>query len=140
MMNKFLATGRLGGDPEVRYSQDGNGVARFSLAVDRMDKEHTTGFINCVAFGKIAEFAEKYLRKGTKVEFVGHVSPGSYKNKDGVTVYTYDFIAESLSFAESKASQGGNAASAAPAKASEPVDDDGFMNIPDDIGDELPFE
>lgn len=138
MMNKYLATARLGADPEVRYAEGGNAIARFSLAIDKMDKEHSTGFINCVAFGKTAEFAEKYLRKGTKVEFEGHVSPGSYTNKDGVKVYTYDFIAEKLGFAESKSSQG-NSTSSAPAEPAAPASDDGFMEIPDGIDEELPF-
>lgn len=136
MMNKFLATGRLGQDPEVRYSQEGNGVARFSLAVDKLDKEHTTGFINCVAFGKLAEFADKYLKKGVKIEFEGHVAPGSYTDKDGNKRYTFDFVAERMGFAESKNSGSGNTnAASTPA----PSDDDGFMNIPDGIDEDLPF-
>lgn len=142
MMNKFLATGRLGQDPEVRYGNDGgNAVARFSLAIDKMDKDHTTGFINCVSFGKQAEFVEKYFRKGMKIEFEGHVSPGSYTNKDGAKVYTFDFVAERVGFAESKGdgqkSEGqSRQTSNTPAPAPE---DDGFMDIPDGIDENLPF-
>ncbi len=137
-MNKTLFTGRLGMDPEVRYTQEGTGIARFSLAVDRLDKEHTTGFINCVAFGKLCDFTEKYLKKGVKIEFEGHVSPGSYTDKDGNKRYTFDFVAEKLGFAESKNTQGASNNSA-PAPAPEPGNNDGFMSIPDGIDEDLPF-
>lgn len=143
-MNKVILMGRLTRDPEVRYSQGENpmAIARYSLAVDRRFNRNnqdgqTADFINCVAFGRNGEFAEKYLRKGTKILAEGRIQTGSYTNKDGVKVYTTDVVVENQEFAESKASQseGGYAPSqsAAPAPA-----DDGFMNIPDGI-EELPF-
>ena len=137
-MNKFIGLGRLTKDPEVRYSQGENAsaVSRITLAIDRKfkrDGEQSADFINCVAFGKIAEFQEKYFRKGTKVAIAGGIQTGSYVNKDGVRVYTTDVIVEEQEFAESKSSGGGNSESAA-------VVSDGFMNIPDGIDDsELPF-
>ncbi len=135
MLNKCIFTGRLGKDPEVRYTQDSQmAIARFSLAIDKMDKEHTTGFINVVCFGKIGEFAEKYLKKGTKIELEAHVQPGSYQNKEGKTVYTYDFVAEKIDFAESKK------ASSDTTKSNTDGDNEGFSSIPDDMDDELPFE
>ncbi len=139
MMNKCMFTGRLVKDPEIRYSQGENSscIARFSLAIDKLDKEHSAGYINLVAFGRIGEFAEKYLKKGMKIEAETHVSPGSYTNKEGVKVYTYDFVAERLDFAESKASSQKNSSSAPSKKDSD--EDDGFMDIPDGIDDELPF-
>lgn len=151
-MNKVILMGRLTRDPEVRYSQNDTSmaIARFSLAVDRRRNSNsgdgqTADFINIVAFGKLGEFAEKYLHKGTKVTMSGRIQTGSYTNKDGVKVYTTDVIAEDIEFAESKGSQseGGNynypdnsapAGNAAPTPAS-----DGFMNIPDGIDEELPF-
>lgn len=143
-MNKVILMGRLTRDPEVRYSQGENpmAIARYSLAVDRRFNRNnqdgqTADFINCVAFGRNGEFAEKYLRKGTKILAEGRIQTGSYTNKDGVKVYTTDVVVENQEFAESKASQseGGYAPSqsAAPAPAG-----DGFMNIPDGI-EELPF-
>ncbi len=138
MMNKCLFTGRLTRDPEVRYSQGekASAFARFSLAIDKQDKEHTTGFINVVAFGRLGEFVEKYLKKGIKIELESHVTPGSYTNKEGAKVYTYDFVADKIDFAESKSSQGGNSGNQTPLVEEE---DDGFMDIPDGIDDELPF-
>ena len=118
-------------------------VARFSLAVDRRRRangssdEQTADFINCVSFGRQAEFAEKYLRKGTKLVVTGRIQTGSYTNKDGVKVYTTDVVVEEQEFAESKASSdnGGFAASAPMPQSA----GDGFMNIPDGIDEELPF-
>ncbi|MCR4902047.1 MAG: single-stranded DNA-binding protein [Butyrivibrio sp.] len=133
-MNKCLFTGRLTKDPEVRYTQEGKmAIARFSLAIDKLDKEHSAGFINVVAFGKLGEFSEKYLRKGVKIELESHVSPGSYNNKEGVKVYTFDFVAEKIDFAESKNSGNGNK------QTSDEISDDGFVDIPDGA-EELPFE
>ena len=136
MINKCIFTGRLTKDPDVRYTQGekANAIARFSLAIDKQDKEHTTGFINVVAFGRLGEFSEKYLRKGTKIELESHVTPGSYENKEGKRVYTYDFVADKIDFAESKNSSQGNNQSASEAA------DDGFVDIPDGIDEELPFE
>ena len=98
-MNKVLLMGRLTRDPEVRYTQgdSSTAVARYSLAVDRRFKregEQTADFINCVMFGRNAEFAEKYLRQGTKILIVGRIQTGSYTNRDGVKVYTTDVVVE----------------------------------------------
>lgn len=106
-MNKVIIAGRLTRDPEVRYSQGENStaIARYTLAVDRRrqrDGEATADFINCVAFGKLGEFAEKYCRKGTKLLIVGHIQTGSYTNRDGQKVYTTDVVVEEQEFAESK--------------------------------------
>lgn len=126
-MNKVILIGRLTKDAEVRTSQDGSNVARYTVAVDRMKKDSGADFIQCVAFGKSAEFAQKYLKKGIKIAIVGHMQTGSYKNKDGQTVYTTDVIVESSEFAESK-------------KESAPAADDGFMSIPEGADDAfLPF-
>lgn len=138
-MNKVILMGRLCADPEVRYSQNQNqtAVARYRLAVDRRFKregEQTADFISCVAFGKVAEFAEKYLRQGTKIAITGRIQTGSYTNRDGQKFYTTDVVVEEQEFAESKGVSG-NSGGEAP-QAAEP---DGFMNIPDDIGEELPF-
>ena len=143
-MNKVILMGRLTRDPEVRYSAGDNAmaVARFSLAVDRRRRanggdEQTADFINCVSFGKQAEFAEKYLRKGTKLLVTGRIQTGSYTNKDGVKVYTTDVVVEEQEFAESKASSdNGGFSQSAPMPQSA---GDGFMNIPDGIDEELPF-
>ena len=113
-MNKVILMGRLTRDPEVRYSQGENptAVARYSLAVDRRfskGDEKETDFINIVAFGKSGEFAEKYLKKGTKVVITGRIQTGKYQNKEGQTVYTTDVVAEDQEFAESKKNaEGGN--------------------------------
>ena len=149
-MNKVILMGRLTRDPEVRYSQGDNpmAIARFSLAVDRRRTSNnqdgqTADFINIVTFGKLGEFAEKYLHKGTKVTLSGRIQTGSYTNKDGQKVYTTEVVADEIEFAESKNSSssdmGGNGGfipQAAPAAA--PAND-GFMNIPDGIDEELPF-
>ena len=143
-MNKVILMGRLTRDPEVRYSAGDNAmaIARFSLAVDRRRRanggdEQTADFINCVSFGKQAEFAEKYLRKGTKLLVTGRIQTGSYTNKDGVKVYTTDVVVEEQEFAESKASADNSGFSqSAPMPQSA---GDGFMNIPDGIDEELPF-
>lgn len=139
MMNKCMFTGRLTKDPDVRYSQGEkpSAIARFSLAIDKQDKDHNTGYINVVAFGKLGEFSEKYLRKGIKIELESHVAPGSYE-KDGRKVYTYDFQADKIDFAESKNSSQGHTGNAQPAPVNE-SEDDGFMDIPDGIDEELPF-
>ncbi len=146
-MNKVILMGRLTRDPEVRYSQGESAmaIARFSIAVDRRRQNNSDGqtadFINIVAFGRLGEFAEKYLHKGTKVALSGRIQTGSYTNKDGVKVYTTDIIAEDIEFAESKNSSGGDGGytgggNSRPAPASA---GDGFMNIPDGIDEELPF-
>ena len=107
-MNKVILMGRLTRDPEVRYTQGDNqmAIARYTLAVDRRfnrnGDENTADFISCVAFGKSGEFAERYLRKGTKIAVTGRIQTGSYTNKDGVKVYTTDVVVEDQEFAESK--------------------------------------
>lgn len=146
-MNKVILMGRLTRDPEVRYSQGENAtaVARYTLAVDRRfnrnGDENTADFIGCVAFGRAAEFAEKYFRKGIKIAITGRIQTGSYTNKDGVRVYTTEVVVEDQEFAESKNSAGnadnnGFAPAGRPAPAAA---GDGFMNIPDGIDEELPF-
>ncbi len=136
-MNKVILTGRLTRDPEIRYSQGENSmaIARYTLAVNRRfkkDEEVNADFINCVAFSKNGEFAEKYLRQGIKIAVEGHWQTGSYTNKDGQKVYTNNCVVDSQEFCESKNSNQQNN----PAPIS---NDDGFMNIPDGIDDELPF-
>ena len=145
-MNKVILMGRLTRDPEVRYSQGENAsaVARYTLAVDRRfrrDGEATADFINCVAFGRSAEFAERYLRQGTKIVASGRIQTGSYTNRDGQKVYTTDVVIEDQEFAESKAASGtpSNSFQASPAPAPSTDIGDGFMNIPDGIDEELPF-
>ncbi len=115
-MNKVILMGRLTRDPDVRYSQGENStaVARYTLAVDRRfskNEENSTDFINIVAFGKAGEFAEKYLKKGTKVLVTGRIQTGSYTNKEGQKVYTTDVVAEDQEFAESKNASGANGGS-----------------------------
>lgn len=123
-MNKVILCGRLTRDPEVRYSSGENqtAVARYTLAVDRRFKrqgdEQTADFINCVVFGRGAEFAENYLHQGTKIIAEGHIQTGSYTNKDGQRVYTTDVVVENQEFAESKAAsaQNGNQNASAPTR------------------------
>ena len=137
-MNKCVLMGRLTRDPEIRVNNDKT-VARFSIAVDRRFKrdgdDQTADFINCVAFGKTAEFVEKYAHKGTKFVVEGRIQTGSYTNKDGVRVYTTDIIVEQLEFAESKSSADGNATG----NIANAATNTSFMDIPDDISEELPF-
>ena len=136
-MNKVILMGRLTRDPEVKYTQGENtmAIARYTLAVDRRfkrDGEAAADFISCVAFGRQAEFAEKYLRQGIRIVVTGRIQTGSYTNRDGNKVYTTDVVVEEQEFAESKNAQ--NHAAGKPQ-----VDPDGFMNIPDGIDEELPF-
>lgn len=146
-MNKVILMGRLTRDPDVRYSQTANGsmaVARYTLAVDRRfkkDGETNADFISCVAFGKVGEFAEKYLHQGTKIVVEGRIQTGSYTNKDGNKVYTTDIYVENCEFAESKSAAEQNGVNTAPARPKPSnVDADGFMSIPDNVDDEgLPF-
>ena len=150
-MNKVILMGRLTRDPEVRYSQGENSlaIARYTLAVDRRfsrnQDEQSADFISCVAFGKSAEFAEKYLRKGTKLCVEGRIQTGSYTNKDGQKVFTTEVVVENSEFAESKNNSsvsGGSFASgndSAPVETTSGMGDGGFMNIPDGIEEELPF-
>ncbi len=143
-MNKVILMGRLTRDPEVRYSQGDNAmaIARYTLAVDRrqtrsQDNQQTADFISIIAFNKAGEFAEKYLHKGTKVVVTGRIQTGSYTNKDGQTVYTTDVVAEDQEFAESKnngSNDGFQNGASRPQAANE-----GFMNIPEGIDEDLPF-
>ena len=138
-MNKAILIGRLTRDTETRYSGE-MAISRYTLAVDRKfkrDGEPDADFINCVAFGRAGEFAEKYFRKGMKVAVSGRIQTGSYTNKDGVKVNTTDIVVEEQEFCESK--QGGTADGFSKINAPIETDSDGFMNIPDGIDDELPF-
>lgn len=155
-MNKVIMMGRLTRDPEVRYSQGAEplAIARYTLAVDRRrkstgDGDQTADFIQCVSFGKIAEVAEKYYKQGTKLLVTGRIQTGSYTNKEGNKVYTTEVVVEEAEFAESKASSSGNGGdngyqSAAPAQTPMPTPEqanaNGFMNIPDQVEDDLPFK
>ncbi len=165
-MNKVILMGRLTRDPDVRYPQGENNlaVARFTIAVDRRFKrdnsDQTADFIGCVAFGKTAEFFEKYVKQGTKVCVEGRIQTGSYTDRDGKKVYTTDVVVENAEFAESKnaASGGGQGFQAqqnnyqsnnyqqasSQNRDFRPVPQDaaaeGFMNIADGLEDEgLPF-
>lgn len=157
-MNKAILMGRLTRDPEVRYSQGASqtSVARFSVAVDRRFKregEPDADFFNCTAFGKQAEFIERYLHKGTKVVLCGRIQNDNYTNKEGQMVYSVRVMVDEIEFAESKNASSGNAGGynnngggynnggyagggSAPAPSGA---GDGFMNIPDGIDEELPF-
>lgn len=141
-MNKVILIGRLVAEPDVRYLQGDNQmeIARYRLAVNRRyvkdGEEQTVDFINCVAFGKNGEFAEKYLHKGMKIAISGRIQTGSYTNKDGNKIYTTDVVVEEHDFCESKAGS-----SSVSIQEHSNVDKDGFMNIPDDVDDEgLPFK
>ena len=131
-MNSVQLVGRFTRDPEIKYSNGGATIARFSVAVDRRfakEGEQTADFINVIAFGKTAEFVEKYFHKGNRIGIVGRIQTGSYKNKDGATVYTTDVVAENVEFVESK---GGN-------NQQQPQPPADFVNIPDIPDEELPF-
>ena len=139
-MNKVILMGRLTRDPEVRYSQGANqtAIARFSIAVDRRFKregEPDADFFNCTSFGKQAEFIERYLVKGTKVVLSGRIQNDNYTNKDGQMVYSVRIMVDEIEFAESKNAQSARNTAAPNDSGSR----DGFMNIPDGIDDELPF-
>lgn len=144
-MNKSILVGRLTRDPEVRYSQGDKptAVVNYTLAVERKfkrDGESTADFIQCVAFGKLAEFAEKYFRQGLRVSISGRIQTSNYTNKDGVKVYTTQVVIEEQEFAESKAEQKQNQnIQAGPSQYGPATDSDGFMNIPDGLDEEVPF-
>ena len=136
-MNKVTLIGRLTRDPDIRYSQNSEqpmAIARYTLAVDRRFRregsDQTADFISCVAFGKTGEFAEKCLHKGTKIAVNGRIQTGSYTKQDGQKVYTTDVVVEEHEFVESKQAAGQN---------TPPPASDGFMDIPDEIGEDLPF-
>ena len=137
-MNKIILVGRLTRDPEIRYSEQNNtAVARYTLAVDRpfkRDGEPQADFLRCVAFGKVAEFAERYMCKGIKIAVTGRIQTGSYTNRDGQKVYTTDEVVESQEFCERKAEP-----TTVPSAPPSINPDDRFMDIPDGIDEELPF-
>ena len=136
-MNRVILMGRLTRDPNITYSQkDNSAIARLTLAVDRrvkQDGQQTADFIPCVLFNKQAEFAEKYLRQGTKVALEGRIQTGSYTNKEGQKVYTTAGMVDNIEFAESKSAGENRQPSPTPER------DTGFMNIPEGIDEELPF-
>ena len=144
-MNNVSLVGRLVRDPEVRYGQNESvSVAKFSLAVERKwkrDGEPTVEFINCTVFGKSAEFTEKYFRKGMRVAITGRIQTGSYKNKDGQTVFTTEIIVESQEIAQSKSesNESSTANNAEAGKSPYGSSGDDFMSIPEGLEDELPF-
>ena len=148
-MNRVILMGRLTRDPNISYSQGGDNmaIARFTLAVDRRGRrqengsdQQTADFISCVCFGKTAEFSEKYLRQGTKIAVTGRIQTGSYTNRDGQKVYTTDVVLDDIEFAESKGAQSNDTyAYRAPSRPEPSAAGEGFMNIPDGIDEELPF-
>lgn len=131
-MNNVNLVGRLTRDPEISYTSAGKSIARFGVAVDRRSKDAGADFINIVTFDKTAEFIEKYFRKGQRIGLTGRIQTGSYTNKEGKKVYTFDVVADSVEFVESKA--------ASTTQTPAPANADGFVNVPDDVLDnELPF-
>ena len=143
-MNKVLLIGRLTRDPEVRYSGENNDkvVAKYTLAVERRFKKEgddTADFIGVTAFGKGAEFSEKYLHKGMKIAVIGRIQTGTYTNKDGQKVYTTDVVAEDQEFAESKNAAGAGGQSEVSSSNNSVQDDGDFMNISDGVKDDMPF-
>lgn len=139
-MNSVQLTGRLTREPEVRYTDGGLSIARFTLAVNRRFKQENgpdADFIRCVAFGKTAEFIEKYFNKGQKMDLNGRIQTGSY-DKDGTKIFTVDVVVENVEFGESKAAQAHNNPNTGSGDF-ETAGTDGFMNIPDGIDEELPF-
>lgn len=136
-MNKFLGIGRLTRDPQISNGNDSM-VARYTLAVDRAYKkegEPNADFISCVAFGKSADFAEKYLCKGKKIAVEGRIRTGSYTNKDGQKVYTTDVVVDRHEFVEGKGAEDGTTPSGAPTE----NNDNAFVNVPENMDEELPF-
>ena len=142
-MNRVILMGRLTRDPEVRYSQGERSmaIARYTLAVDRIGRrnqegnEQTADFINCVAFDKAGEFAEKHFRQGMRVLISGRILTGSYTNKENVRIYTTDIVIETQEFADSKKTSSDNSRQEPSGAAG-----DELMNTPDGVGnEELPF-
>lgn len=143
-MNNVTLMGRLTRDPDIRYTQGDSPtcIARYTLAVDRRykrDGQPTADFISCIAFGRCGEFADKYLRKGTKIAVQGRIQTGHYVNKDNATVYTTDVVVEAQEFAESKAASLDAQAAREQTQPKQQPDADGFMQMPDSIDEELPF-
>ena len=144
MINRVILVGRITKDPEIRYLQNGTATVSFTIACDRQyvaqNGERGADFINCVAFGRSAEFAEKYLKQGTKIVATGRIQTGSYTNKDGNKVYTTDVVIEDQEFAESKGNS--TESDSTPSGRTNPANAsaDGFMSIPEGIEDDLPFK
>ena len=141
-MNICIMMGRPTKDPEIHYTQDGKAIARFTLAVDRRFKREgqpDADFHTCICFGRTAEFVEKYIQKGTKILVTGALQDNNYQGRDGQTVYSKQIVCDSIEFAESKAASQGAPKQAAPKQPEQKPDKDGFMNIPDGIDEELPF-
>ena len=143
-MNKVILLGNLTRDPEIRYSQGEKqmAVARFSIAVNRRfanDGETNADFFNCTAFGKTAEFIEKYFRQGSRMSLVGRIENNNYTNKNGEKVYSVQIMVEEVEFAERKTAQSNNQTQNQNQPAQTNGGDDDFMNIPDGIEDGLPF-
>ncbi len=146
-MNRVILIGRLTRDPDVRYSQGAEplAIARYTLAVDRRGRrdnnsDQSADFISCVAFGRNGEFAEKYLKQGTKIAVTGRIQTGSYTNKDGNKVYTTDVVVEDHEFVESKGSSEGGSYQAAERPEPASASAEGFMSIPEGIENDLPFK
>ena len=143
-MNKVSLVGRLTRDPEVRYTtgEKATATTRFSLAINRRFKNaegnYEADFINCVAFSKTAEFIEKYFSKGGMIGVVGRIQTGSYTNKDGVKVYTTDVVVDEAEFVGSKSDNNNSGGVSKPSASASPSSD-GFMNVPDGLDEELPF-
>ena len=139
-MNKVILTGRFTRDPEIKYTNDGTSIARFSIAVNRRfvkeDSDQKADFLNCIAFGKSAEFIEKYFSKGMKADLSGRIQTGSYTNRGGQKMYTTDIVVEEIEFGESKGASQSQQKSETPHPETDP---DGFMSIPDGIDEEMPF-
>lgn len=140
-MNKVILTGRFTRDPEIKCTNDGASIARFSIAVNRRfvkeGSDQKADFLNCIAFGKSAEFIEKYFSKGMKADLSGRIQTGSYANRDGQKVYTTDIVVEEIEFGESK---GSSQSQQKPETPHPEADPDGFTSIPDSVADDvLPF-
>lgn len=134
-MNKSIITGRWTADPKISSTAGDNPmtIAKGTIAVDRRGKDKGADFISVVAFGKTAEHIEKYYTKGMKANICGHIQTGKYEDKDGKTVYTTDVVVEEIEFGESKGE------TKTEPKAEPKKEDEGFMNVPDDDMEGLPF-
>lgn len=141
-MNSVQLTGRLARDPDVRYTDGGLTITRFTIAVNRRFQTEggpTADFIRCVAFGKTAEFIEKYFTQGQKMDLNGRIQTGSYTDQEGIKRHTTDIVVENVEFGESKAARGERGDDRAPGTGRAREEDTGFMNIPDGVDEELPF-
>ena len=140
-MNNVQLVGRLTRDPDVRYTNGGSSIARLTVAVDRRFRSEggpTADFPNVIAFGKTAEFIERYFRQGQRIGITGRIQTGSYTKEDGTKVYTTDVVAENVEFVESKGSQADQAVDAPEPRPS--AVGDGFVDVPAGVDEELPFQ